>query len=304
MVKVTDAKQMAKILKSRLRRDNVEITHSLALEAIAAMHGHKNWNVASTKYAPTSTPDIEDRVSVTLNSEWGNDTYNGDRSKIENCEIAVSISPDALTLRKCRNLDPTDWVSVNCPLCGDTKRRGAIRIHVPIIGNIQYKCFNCNHNAVLSNSDTVGSVTERRVFYIDTGVMPPDDAMALVKGIKNDAIEKRQWTGSIIEQAGKDDVYTDLSRELDDRSKNELLKHSVERLGATHKKAIPILMYIIKYGPADKVRQRIDWIIDDAISRIANTKLSWHDIVTYRLGGPDRAAENMVKIAEEIISAL
>ena len=44
-----DAKVMAKALKSRLERQDIDISHSQALEIVAAQFGFDNWNILAAK---------------------------------------------------------------------------------------------------------------------------------------------------------------------------------------------------------------------------------------------------------------
>lgn len=48
------AKDAARRLTSRLKKDEINIPHSLGLEAIASVMGHKNWNVASASLSLTT----------------------------------------------------------------------------------------------------------------------------------------------------------------------------------------------------------------------------------------------------------
>lgn len=57
MIIDTDAKSMAARLRTRLAADNVHITRSQALEAVAAQFGYRDWNTfAAAPIAPVPAP--------------------------------------------------------------------------------------------------------------------------------------------------------------------------------------------------------------------------------------------------------
>lgn len=47
MTTIESLKSQAKRLRAHLSAKNIQLTHSQALEAVAAMHGHRDWNTAS-----------------------------------------------------------------------------------------------------------------------------------------------------------------------------------------------------------------------------------------------------------------
>lgn len=47
MTKIETLKSQAKRLRTHLAAKNIPLSHSQALEAIAVMHGHRDWNTAS-----------------------------------------------------------------------------------------------------------------------------------------------------------------------------------------------------------------------------------------------------------------
>ncbi|MCP5381829.1 MAG: hypothetical protein H6912_05610 [Kordiimonadaceae bacterium] len=63
----SNLKQQATRLRKFLASKNIEIGHSLALEAIANQHGYRDWNVLCSKLEPEepSWPEIGDKVSGT-----------------------------------------------------------------------------------------------------------------------------------------------------------------------------------------------------------------------------------------------
>ena len=56
MTTIDQAKAMAKRLRAALAAQNIDVSHSAALELVAAELGHGNWNVASAKLDAESTP--------------------------------------------------------------------------------------------------------------------------------------------------------------------------------------------------------------------------------------------------------
>lgn len=62
---VTDYKAQAKRLRTRLRESGTEISHSEALEMIAAQHGARDWNTLSARALRNEPPvlAVGDRVS-------------------------------------------------------------------------------------------------------------------------------------------------------------------------------------------------------------------------------------------------
>ncbi|HPF47402.1 MAG: hypothetical protein KDF58_08075 [Alphaproteobacteria bacterium] len=63
----SNLKQQATRLRKFLATKNIEIGHSLALEAIANQHGYRDWNVLCSKLEPEEPtwPEIGKRVSGT-----------------------------------------------------------------------------------------------------------------------------------------------------------------------------------------------------------------------------------------------
>lgn len=53
MITVDQAKQMAKSLRATLAARGVEMTHSAALETVAAQLGHADWNTAAARLVPS-----------------------------------------------------------------------------------------------------------------------------------------------------------------------------------------------------------------------------------------------------------
>lgn len=56
MLTIETLKSHAKRLKSHLSAIDVPLTHSQALEAVAVMHGHRDWNTASAAAKHHATP--------------------------------------------------------------------------------------------------------------------------------------------------------------------------------------------------------------------------------------------------------
>ncbi|WP_104963059.1 glyoxalase superfamily protein [Pseudomonas sp. XWY-1] len=67
MPKIETLKMQAKRLRVHLSSHNMPVTHSQSLEAVAAMHGHRNWNTAVAKLTrPLVQPPL--RLEVTRDS--------------------------------------------------------------------------------------------------------------------------------------------------------------------------------------------------------------------------------------------
>ena len=68
MPTIDQAKAMAKRLRAALAAQNVDVSHSAALELVAAELGHDSWNVASAKLeaepAPTAAPTTPDGNAI------------------------------------------------------------------------------------------------------------------------------------------------------------------------------------------------------------------------------------------------
>ncbi len=56
MTTIETLKSQAKRLRTRLLASNIPLTHSQALEAVAAMHGHREWNTASAAASQHAAP--------------------------------------------------------------------------------------------------------------------------------------------------------------------------------------------------------------------------------------------------------
>lgn len=72
MTTIETLKSQAKRLRAHLFAKNIQLTHSQALEAVAAMHGHRDWNTASSAAndQATSTPKSY-RVNLSLDDLFG-----------------------------------------------------------------------------------------------------------------------------------------------------------------------------------------------------------------------------------------
>ncbi len=58
MPTIDQAKAMAKRLRAALAAQNIDVSHSAALELVAAELGHDNWNVAAARLDPAPTDGI------------------------------------------------------------------------------------------------------------------------------------------------------------------------------------------------------------------------------------------------------
>lgn len=55
---MSDYKQLAGRLRAALAMDGVEVSHSRALELVAAQHGYRDWNTLVAAPAPASHPIV------------------------------------------------------------------------------------------------------------------------------------------------------------------------------------------------------------------------------------------------------
>ena len=55
---MNNVKQQAKTLRNFLAGNNIEISHSLSLEALAKQHGLKDWNILSKFLKTNSTSEF------------------------------------------------------------------------------------------------------------------------------------------------------------------------------------------------------------------------------------------------------
>jgi hypothetical protein len=62
MTMIETLKSQAKRLRTHLSEINVSLTHSQVLEAVAVMHGHRDWNTASAAAATHAAPVEEPRL--------------------------------------------------------------------------------------------------------------------------------------------------------------------------------------------------------------------------------------------------
>lgn len=56
MTTIKTLKSQAKRLRTHLSESNIPLTHSQALEAVAVMHGHRDWNTASAVASQLAAP--------------------------------------------------------------------------------------------------------------------------------------------------------------------------------------------------------------------------------------------------------
>jgi len=68
MTKIETLKSQAKRLRTHLATNNIPLSHSQALEAIAVMHGHRDWNTASAIAKEHSTP-LQESQHLSLSLE-------------------------------------------------------------------------------------------------------------------------------------------------------------------------------------------------------------------------------------------
>lgn len=68
MTTIETLKSQAKRLRTYLSESNISLTHSQVLEAVAVMHGHRDWNTASATAALHAAPVQEPRLhNMSLN---------------------------------------------------------------------------------------------------------------------------------------------------------------------------------------------------------------------------------------------
>lgn len=66
MTTIETLKSHAKYLRTHLSAINIPLTHSQALEAVAVMHGHRDWNTASAVACHQSAPPQEPEEPLVL----------------------------------------------------------------------------------------------------------------------------------------------------------------------------------------------------------------------------------------------
>lgn len=62
---IHDLKSQAKRLRAFLATKNIEINHSMSLEALAAQHGYRDWNVLSASCGDVDWPAVGEHVKGT-----------------------------------------------------------------------------------------------------------------------------------------------------------------------------------------------------------------------------------------------
>lgn len=62
---IHDLKTQAKRLRNFLATKNIDLNHSASLEALAAQHGHRDWNTLLAKCDDVIWPSVGDRVKGT-----------------------------------------------------------------------------------------------------------------------------------------------------------------------------------------------------------------------------------------------
>lgn len=65
MTTIENLKSQAKRLRNHLASQNIPLSHSQALEAIAAAHEYKDWNTASAKLQATLAPAKPTTICIT-----------------------------------------------------------------------------------------------------------------------------------------------------------------------------------------------------------------------------------------------
>ncbi|WPP02521.1 glyoxalase superfamily protein (plasmid) [Pseudomonas sp. HR96] len=66
MTTIETLKSQAKRLRAHLSESNIPLTHSQVLEAVAVMHGHRDWNTASAIAGPPAEPVQERQPAISL----------------------------------------------------------------------------------------------------------------------------------------------------------------------------------------------------------------------------------------------
>lgn len=62
MTTIESLKSQAKRLRTHLSANDIPFTHSQSLEAVAVMHGHRDWNTASAETSHKAAPPQEPLV--------------------------------------------------------------------------------------------------------------------------------------------------------------------------------------------------------------------------------------------------
>lgn len=80
MTTIENLKSQAKRLRNNLAAKNIPLSHSQALEAIAAVHEYKDWNTASAKLQEALAPDKPMTICITADM-----SIDDVRAEVSNC---------------------------------------------------------------------------------------------------------------------------------------------------------------------------------------------------------------------------
>lgn len=100
MTSIEALKSQAKSLRTHLSAIKITLTHSQALEAVAAMHGYRDWNTASAEVSQQSSAPQKPREPVVL-CVTAEDSPDGLRKK---AELVLRREPDAIRFRVDANI--------------------------------------------------------------------------------------------------------------------------------------------------------------------------------------------------------
>lgn len=104
MYTTDDLKSQAKRLRKHFSSQGISLTHSQSLEAIAAVHGHKDWNVASAALASHSkdsmvvTPELFQHLDAMASQGQAEAIANQDNQSAAWSQALQANSPTSLPL--------------------------------------------------------------------------------------------------------------------------------------------------------------------------------------------------------------
>lgn len=97
MSTIEDLKSQAKRLRTHLGTNNIAFTHAQCLEAVSAMHGHRNWNtaLAACDKAPEPLNEPEPPLLVCVAPETSPDELRADvRGLLRQAPTAIRFRLD------------------------------------------------------------------------------------------------------------------------------------------------------------------------------------------------------------------